>query len=518
MSKQKIAIIIGAGPAGLTAAYELLKKTDITPVILERSNIIGGISATYKYKGNRIDVGGHRFFTKSDKVLKWWLDFLPIEDTADSELDSIYRKRLKSIGWTKKRANPDSTDKVMLVRKRKSRILFSGMLLDYPLQLDWTTISKLGARRITKITVSYTKSLLFPIKPEVTLEDFFINRFGKELYKTFFKSYSEKLWGVPCTEINAEWGTQRIKGLSITKAIKHVVQDKLKIQTRNAKKQETSLIDHFLYPKYGPGQLWEEVADEVTRLGGKVKLGCSVESIKTDGNTVVAVEVVNQSSGEKSIFEADYVFSTMAVSNLTKSFGQVVPDRLRKIASTLPYRNFITVGLLLKKLGKKGEQIEDNWLYIQEANVELGRVQIFNNWSPYMVADKNKVWVGLEYFCSDQDKLWTMPDNKVVELAKQEMEVINLISKSDVMDSVVVRMPKAYPAYHGSYKDFSELRKYYDNFKNLYLIGRNGMHRYNNQDHSMLTAMEAVENIKDRVNNKSKIWAVNTEKSYHESQ
>lgn len=525
-SSNKIAVIIGAGPAGLTAALELLNKTGIKPIIFEQTEDIGGISKTVNYKGNRIDLGGHRFFSKSDRVMKFWLDLMPIQTTPAKD-DILLGRQLPPIGYDRPiEADPQKTDKVMLIRKRISRILFMRKFFDYPISLTLRTVSNLGLFRTLKITASYIKAKIFPIKSEKSLEDFLINRFGTELYKTFFKDYTEKVWGVTCDKIKPEWGAQRIKGLSIARAVKHAVMAAVRRDMSVGQKEvETSLINQFLYPKYGPGQLWEEVAGIVKSKGGQIYLGHKVIGIKSQNNKIISVKVKNEKTGELKEIIADYIFSSMPVRDLIEAMGQPVPQKVREVAAGLCYRDFITAGLLVKKLKIKNNTdiktvndiIPDNWIYIQEKDVKIGRLQVFNNWSPYMVADENTVWLGLEYFCNVGDELWNMPDEKFKKLVISELVKIGIIDENDVLDGVVIRMEKTYPAYFGSYDDFDVIRNYTDSFPNLFLIGRNGMHRYNNQDHSMLTAMTAVGNIVNGVTAKDNIWQVNAEEEYHET-
>ena len=483
MSDQKTAIIIGAGPAGLTAAYELLNRTDIKPIIYEMTEDIGGISKTINYKGNRIDIGGHRFFSKSDRVMQWWQNILPSQ---------------------------------MLTRTRLSRIFFLRKLFDYPLSLNLNTFSNLGFMRIIKIGLSYIKTRFSPIKNERSLEDFFINRFGKELYLTFFKDYTEKVWGIPCNRIRPEWGIQRIKGLSISKALLHAV--------KKQKNTETSLIGQFMYPKLGPGQMWEQVARIIKEKGGEIYLEHKVIGLKHHDNKIVEAVVKKKTTNDLITKTADYFFSTMPVKELIQSLQNGAPREVRHVAHGLIYRDFITAGLLLRKLKIKNETriktinniVPDNWIYIQERDVKLGRIQIFNNWSPYMVKDENTVWIGLEYFCNEGDELWNKADESFAKFAIDELAKIDIIEKEDVLDKVVIRMPKTYPAYFGTYDQFHVIKNFTDKFENLFLIGRNGMHRYNNQDHSMLTAMAAVGNIINNIKSKHNIWAVNTEDEYHE--
>ena len=525
MSKRR-AVIIGAGPAGLTAAYELLKASDIQPVVLEMSTYMGGIARTVEHKGNRIDIGGHRFFSKSDRVMDWWLDVMPVESLAEGRAEITYQRKTRQVeagsdsGGT---VDPESEDLVMLVRDRRSRIYYLRKFFDYPISLSVQTLANLGLLRSIRIGFSYLRSLLLPIRNEKNLEQFLINRFGKELYLTFFKSYTEKVWGTACDQISAEWGAQRIKGLSIISALTHFAKSLLpKPKTRDVaqKGTETSLIERFLYPKLGPGQLWEEVARRVQDMGGEIKTRARVTGLRAEGSKVVAVEWVDESTGESHEIEGDYVFSTMPIQELMAGLDPAPPVSMREISDGLVYRDFLTVGLLLDDLeiheNAEGDLIKDNWIYVQEPDVQVGRLQIFNNWSPYMVADPSKVWVGLEYFCNETDALWQMSDDELFELGKAELEKIEIIDASRVLDGVVIKMPKTYPAYFGSYDRFDELRQYLDAFENLFLVGRNGMHRYNNQDHSMLTAMMAVENILAGRTDKSNLWAVNTEEEYHE--
>jgi protoporphyrinogen oxidase len=519
----RAAIIIGAGPAGLTAAYELLTRTDIRPIVLEKSQYMGGIARTVNYKGYRMDIGGHRFFSKSDRVMQWWLEVLPMQATSGVEQLIRYQGRSRTVAGAAHNApDPDKEDLVMLVRRRKSRIYFLRRFFEYPIRLSADTLSKLGVVRTIRIGFSYVKSVLFPIRGERTLEQFFINRFGRELYLTFFKSYTEKVWGVPCDRISAEWGRQRIKGLSILRALAHHLKQPFRKKADIAQKgMETSLIEQFLYPKYGPGQMWEEVARRVRAMGGEVLTGWKARRVLLNGTRVRALEAASE-NGETRIFEGDYFFSTMPIQELVRAFNDPAPPEILAISDGLMYRDFITVGLLVndlkvKESGPGGARlIQDNWIYIQEPDVMVGRLQVFNNWSPYLVADPGKVWVGLEYFCNTTDPLWTKPDDEMVRLATEELARIGIIEAGDVLDSTVVHVEKTYPAYFGTYDRFEELRGHLDRYENLFLVGRNGMHRYNNQDHSMLAAMTAVDNILAGVTAKDNIWAVNTEQEYHE--
>jgi protoporphyrinogen oxidase len=519
MSRQ--AIIIGAGPAGLTAALELLRRTDIKPIVLEADDCVGGISRTVNYRGNRIDIGGHRFFSKSDWVMDWWKDILPVEATGEANFEIAYHNKARVIsGGTA----PADADRLFMVRSRLSRIYFLRKFFDYPLKLSPQTLANLGAMRVLRIGASYVRARLFPRRPEKSLEDFLVNRFGRELYLTFFKDYTEKVWGVPCQQISAEWGAQRIKGLSISKAVLHALKGLLPARGDVAQKQvSTSLIERFLYPKFGPGQMWEEVARQVQDKGGEIRYRHKVTGLVKEGDRVKAVIAENLFTGEQVSLEADYVFSTMPVRDLIAGMNEV-PDDVRRVANGLPYRDFITVGLLLSGMKPNAQSRSqsashmppDNWIYIQERDVKVGRLQIFNNWSPYMVADPGKVWLGLEYFCNEGDPLWSLPDESLKDLGKRELASLGLIEEDAVLDSVVVRMPKAYPAYFGSFAEFGRVRAFLDGIANLYPVGRNGMHRYNNQDHSMLTAKMAVDSIIAGNTDKSAIWAVNIDDEYHE--
>jgi protoporphyrinogen oxidase len=523
----KRALVIGAGPAGLTAAYELLKRTDIVPIVLEQSGYLGGLSRTVNYKGNRIDIGGHRFFSKSARVMNWWLNILPLESHVAGQVQIAYQGKTATLPPQDAtpnpgHANPGHPDKVMLLRHRKSRIYFMRQLFSYPITLSVDTLHKLGLPRTTRIAFSYLRALLFPLRDERNLEQFFINRFGRELYLTFFKSYTEKVWGLPCKDISAEWGAQRIKGLSILKSLAHIV-GKLRPAGKTGlaqKNVETSLIEQFLYPKFGPGQMWEEVGRQVTHLGGEILLGWSVEQLeRTDDGRIASLIARHTPTQECRRFTADYFFSTMPVKDLIAGMQPPAPQAVRNIAAGLVYRDFITVGLLCDNVNLRepsGELVKDNWIYIQEPDVLVGRLQIFNNWSPAMVADPAKTWLGLEYFCNESDSLWQMTDAAIIELAKSEMAALNMLDPAAVSDAIVIRMAKTYPAYFGSYEHFPEIIKWVDSIENLFLIGRNGMHKYNNQDHSMLTAMTAVDNIVANIRSRDNLWALNTESEYHE--
>jgi protoporphyrinogen oxidase len=512
---QKTAVIAGAGPAGLTAALELLRRTDITPFVIEADGQVGGISKTINYRGNRMDLGGHRFFSKSDWVMRWWQEILPVAEGETQPTGALrvhYQGRSHEL--TPERVAPASSDAVMLVRQRLSRIFYRRHFFDYPLTLNASTVRNLGIIEAIRIGLSYGRAQLKSRSPEKSLEDFLINRFGTRLYRTFFKDYTEKVWGVSCTDISAEWGAQRIKGLSVAKAIAHALTSPFRNSSDAAQKgTETSLIERFLYPKFGPGQMWEEVARRVTTLGGSIHLRQRVVAVEHAAGKIVSVDLFDEATGAARRMACDYLLSTMPVKDLV---AMLKPEdsRIAQIAANLPYRSFMTAGLLLRSMRGRPTP-SDNWVYIQEPDVRIGRLQIFNNWSPALVADPSTVWLGLEYFCDQGGDLWAMEDEEFLDFAGGELEKIGLIDRKDVIGGTVVRVPRAYPAYFGAYRQFGDLRNYLDQFSNLYPIGRNGMHRYNNQDHSMLAANAAVNAIAKWAP-KEAIWNVNAEESYHE--
>ena len=522
-------VVIGAGPAGLTAAYELIEGGRTAIKIFDADVQVGGLSKTVIHHGNRIDIGGHRFFSKSDWVMRWWLDKLPIADDSDPatlKADGghaflAYQGMRRTL--TLDPASRTGGEASMLIRDRLSRILFGGKLFAYPLKIDVATAWKLGPVACALYAVSYIKARAFP-RPEATLEDFFINRFGRRLYLRFFKTYTEKVWGRSCREISAAWGAQRVKGLSISRAIAHAWRQLFRSR---AAAKETSLIEHFLYPRLGPGQMWETVAARVAALGVPVQMSTRVVGLKLSGGAtahrVTDVQTEDVATGKRDWHAAGQVISTMPIRELIAAIDGEVPARVREIAGALEYRDFMTVGLLYRKLARSDKHsihgrasVPDNWIYVQEPGVKVGRIQIFNNWSPYLVADPDHVWVGLEFFCGEGDQLWCSADEDMMALAKREMMQIGMADPDDCIDAVVLRMPKAYPGYYGAYQHFDEVRAFLDSIENLYCIGRNGMHRYNNQDHSMLSAKRAVEAILAGSTDKAAIWAVNIDDAYHE--
>lgn len=516
------AIIIGAGPAGLTAAYELLTQTDIIPIIIEQDIQPGGLSKTINYRGNKIDIGGHRFFSKSEKVVNWWLNFLPLEQkSAGDNIHIQYQRSSASFNIAAKL--PANEDDVMMLRPRKSRIYFQKKFFDYPLQVNFKTLQNLGFFKTIRIACSYMYAKIFPVRDEQNLTQFYRNRFGNELYQTFFKDYTEKVWGVSCEKLPATWGQQRVKDLNIGKVLIHAFKS---IFASNKTLQQTgtstSLIEQFMYPKYGPGQMWETVAKEIERLGGKICYNTTVTKLNGDeNNRINSIEVTNNLTEEKEIYKGDYFFSTMPVKELVSKINSLsINDEVRKAAASLEYRDFLIVGILTNELAikEKEQTFTDNWIYIQDKNIKAGRIQFFHNWSPYMVNKPGDIWIGVEYFCNETDAFWQQDDETIANFAINEMQKINILNPEQVKDKLVVKVKKAYPSYFGGYENFNIVQQYLDTIDNLYLIGRNGMHRYNNSDHSMLTAMTAVENIITGRKDKTNIWEINTEDEYHEEQ
>ncbi|MEM7545802.1 MAG: NAD(P)/FAD-dependent oxidoreductase [Pseudomonadota bacterium] len=521
-NETKIAIIAGGGPAGLTAALELAQRTDIKPLVFEATDYVGGISRTHVHQGNRIDIGGHRFFSKSKRVMDWWRAVMPLQglDGADESLRIAYQNKETVIDLPDDGPNPDETDLVMLVRPRKSRILFKGKLFDYPLSLSPDTLLKLGLLETGLIGLSYIKAHLLP-RPERTLEDFLINRFGVRLYGTFFKEYTEKVWGRDCAHISAEWGAQRIKGLSLRGALLNAASKIFGFL--RPKQVETSLIEQFLYPKFGPGQMWETATDLIRQAEGKVTLNARVTGVQMDGGKVISA-TIRHADGREEVLACDHFFSTLPISELFAITEPQMAGEAGDLAARLEYRDFMTVGLLCDRLTLGDcdghdvtQKMPDNWIYVQEPGVRVGRLQFFNNWSPYLVADPAKVWIGLEYFCDEGDDLWSMDDEAMIDFAKAELEQIRVARAADAHQGVIIRVPKTYPAYWGTYDHFERIRAAVDPVENLWLIGRNGMHRYNNQDHSMLTAMMAVDNIIAGRTDTTNLWDVNLEQDYHEA-
>ncbi|MCI8308249.1 MAG: NAD(P)/FAD-dependent oxidoreductase [Lachnospiraceae bacterium] len=513
----KTALIIGAGPAGLTAAYELLTKSkDITVIVFEESDCFGGISKTVEYKGNRMDMGGHRFFSKSPAVNEWWNKMLPLQGKPAK--DDIMLNR--NLPLAPDGADPEQEDGVMLFRRRISRILFDTKFYDYPVSLKPETFKNMGFLNTMKVGFSYLASVFHKL-PEDNLENFYINRFGRKLYSMFFEYYTENLWGRHPREIDASWGAQRVKGLSITAVIKDVAG---KVFHKKNRKVETSLIEEFQYPKLGPGQLWDVTAAKIERLGGKIIKNAKVTRLhKNSDNHITAI--VYEQDGREIMQEGDYIISSMPVKDLVAGMNDV-PQEPKRIAAGLPYRDYMTLGVLVSdmnlvnktNLKTVGNIVPDCWVYVQDRNVKLGRFQIYNNWSPYMVNDlEHSVWIGLEYFVNEGDTFWNMTEEEFSEMGIAEMLRLGIIKSPDaVLDTHMEKVKKAYPAYFDTYDEMDKLVAWLNTIDNLYCVGRNGQHRYNNIDHSMITSFETVNNILSGNKDKDNIWNVNTEKEYHE--
>ncbi len=461
-------IIIGGGPAGLTAAYELT-KAGRHAVVLEKDEVLGGIARTVNHRGYRFDIGGHRFFTKVPAVEALWREVL-----AEGEF---------------------------LRRQRLSRIYYRKKFFHYPLR-TWNALRGLGLVNSALIGLSYCRAQLFPRRPERTFEDWVTNRFGARLYRTFFKSYTEKVWGMPCHQISAEWAAQRIRGLSLVAALRNAFVPQSNHDRRAVIK---TLIDAFDYPRLGPGQMWETMAELISHRGSEVRCNAAVGAIHCDSDRVEALTV------NGALVAGTHFISSMPLRELIEKLTPTAPAEVREAAAGLRYRDFLTVALVLNKR----DVFPDNWIYIHDPDVKLGRIQNFKNWSPAMVPDPSQTCLGLEYFCFEGDGLWTMPDAELIELGKRELAAIGLAQAGDVVDGAVVRMPKAYPVYDAHYTEhLAVVRRYLARFTNLQVVGRNGMHRYNNQDHSMYTAMLAVRNI---LGGQYDLWNVNAEQEYHET-
>lgn len=473
-------VVIGAGPAGLTAAYEL-SKAGVEVTVLEKDKVVGGISRTVNYKGYHFDIGGHRFFTKVKPVEEMWREVLLSRD--------------------------------FIKRKRLSRIYYNKTFFHYPLRI-FSTLHKMGWGTSFLALASYLYAKARPQLPALTFEQYITNHFGKRLYETFFKSYTEKVWGIPCNEIRADWGAQRIKDLSIRTALKDALKKAFfKFAPNGESENKTTviktLIDEFDYPRRGPGMMWEQVTKVVEQSGNEVRLETNVNRIVHRNNKVEALEI--NSRGHTEIIKGTDFISTMPLRELVSKLDPPAPEDVRQAANNLAYRDFITVALVINK----ADVFPDNWIYIHEPNVKLGRIQNFKNWSPDMVPDQSKTCLGLEYFCFEGDGLWTMSDEELKELGKRELIALNFINHdNEVEDGAVVRMPKAYPVYDTAYKEsLTAIRGFLARMTNLQTVGRNGMHKYNNQDHSMLTAMLAVKNI---LGADTDLWSVNADDEYHE--
>ena len=514
----KKALIIGAGPAGLTAAYELLTKSkDIEVVVFEESDCFGGISKTVNYKGNRMDMGGHRFFSKIPEVNAWWDHMLPMQGHPTYDDIILHRPMPVAEGGP----DPEKEDRVMLTRHRVSRILFDTKFYDYPISLKPETFKNFGLLTTIKVGFSYLGSMFHKL-PEDNLENFYINCFGRKLYSMFFEYYTENLWGRHPSEIDASWGAQRTKGLSIMGILKDFFGKLFKVKNR---KVNTSLIEEFKYPKLGPGQLWDVTAAEVEKLGGTIIKNAKVTRVHKNANNVLT-SLTYEKDGQELTMEGDYFISSMPVRDLVGGMNDVPADSAR-IAAGLPYRDYMTLGVLVPKINLVDKTnirtvnniVPDCWVYVQDRNVKLGRFQIYNNWSPYMIKDlEHTVWIGLEYFVNEGDEYWNMTEEEFAKIGVSEMIKLGLIDSPDVvLDVHMEKVKKAYPAYFDTYDEIDRLVDYLSSIENLYCVGRNGQHRYNNIDHSMVTSFEAVKNILTGSKDKKNIWSVNTEQEYHET-
>ena len=520
----KKVLIIGAGPAGVTAGCELLKKSkDYEVTILEASGDIGGISRTVHYEGNRMDIGGHRFFSKDERVTSWWQEMMPMQGAPAYD----YKKLGRSVPLSEGGPDPEKEDRVMLTRNRVSRIYYKKHFFDYPVKMNANTIKNMGFGTTMQAGFSYLGASMHKL-PETSLENFYINRFGRKLYSMFFEGYTEKLWGRHPREISADWGSQRVKGLSISAVLRDIFSKMNPAKKRDSREVETSLIEEFSYPKFGPGQLWESAASDFEKMGGKIIRHANVTGVHNKDGKIdsLTYQLTAEDGSEENVTEtADIVISSMPLKDLAAAMDDVPADILA-IAEGLPYRDFVTVGLLVKKLNLKNETeiktlgniVPDNWIYVQDTGVKLGRIQIFNNWSPYMVKDpENTIWIGLEYFCSEGDEYWNMDAREWAKLGTKELMKMGVLADyHDVIAYHREQVKKAYPAYFDTYAQIDQLIGFLNGYENLYCVGRNGQHRYNNMDHSMETSFQTVDNILSGKKDKDNIWNVNTDKEYHE--
>lgn len=463
-------VIIGAGPAGLTAAYELSRRK--TPVVvLEQDSLVGGLARTVEHRGFRFDIGGHRFFTKIASLKSLWESMLGAD---------------------------------LLIRPRLSRIFYGGLFFDYPLK-PLNALQNLGIGESLLILGSYLLSKISPVSPEISFADWVSNRFGTRLYRKFFESYTEKVWGIPCRTISAQWAAQRIQELSLRTTLTNMFSYN---RFRKDKQSIKTLIEEFLYPRLGPGMMWAAFQGEIIRSGGVIQLESKVVCLHHDGKRIIAVDVMNDK--QRTVYQLKHIISSMPLLHLVYALSPPAPERVIAAAGSLKYRDFVTVALIVDA----AELFQDNWIYVHDDSVRVGRIQNYKNWSPDMVPDQTQTCLGMEYFCTAGDDLWSMADQDLVLLAAKELAAIGLANKDMVKDGVVVRMPKAYPVYDEEYPQaVATIREYLDRFTNLQVIGRNGMHRYNNMDHSMLTGMMAVQNISGE---KHDLWAINADEEYHE--
>ena len=507
MEKQRVALIIGAGAAGMSAAYFLAEKSDIKPIVIEAESRIGGLAKTLDFEGIKSDIGPHRFFTKSESVMSLWSQVLSLQ--GENALDDNILNR--SINFKNGTANPETRDKVFLRRRRFSRIYYMNKFFDYPVKMNLRTIFNMGLWRTAVAGLSYIKSCLIKRK-EHNLEDFMINRFGRVLYEMFFEFYTKKVWGRHPQSISKEWGEQRIKGLSLLKTLINKI----------SKNKETSLIEEYFYPKYGAGQMWDEMASTVLEKGGEIHLGAKVIGINIENDRIVSIKVQN----EKGVYDyfGDYIISSMPVKELICGMNNV-PDNIKEIAEGLPYRDYQLISFKVKDFNLKNNTdwktinniCPDSWIYVQDREVNVGRIYIPKNFSPYLSKNPEDIFICMEYFCDKGDNLWEMTDNEIFDFGIEELIKINALkSKEDVLKSYRYKVEKAYPAYFDTYADFGTVKNYVNSIQNLYLIGRNGQHKYNNMDHSTLSGMESAKIIIEN-GDKTKLWEVNAEQSYQET-
>lgn len=513
----KTVVVIGAGPAGLTAAYQiLLQSKDTKVIVLEQDMLVGGISKTAEQNGNRMDLGGHRFFTKSKEVRQIWENLLTLQGVPIAEtIEHPQKSQYPGAG------DPNTSDNVMLLRRRISRIYYNECFFDYPVTVSWETLKKLGFAKSFKCAVGYFIACIWKRKGS-SLEDFYINRFGKPLYELFFKDYTTKLWGVSPAELDSSWGAQRVKKLSLTKVILDFIG---RTFNKNYQTKDTSLIEEFYYPKFGPGQMWQAMSRRIETMGGELCLNTVCQGVLCRNQQVYAVKVTT-ADGRQEQIACDYVISSMPIKELLEKLDAPVPREVSSIARELPYRDFITVGILVDKLALQNETAfptlqnipPDCWIYVQDSSVKMGRIQLFNNWSPFLLADPKKtVWLGLEYFCHEADTFWNMSDEAIKNLAVEELRKMKLLSDGQVLQGVVLRQKKAYPAYFGAYQNFNIVKDYLLSFSNLLCVGRNGQHRYNNMDHSMITGIRAAQCVNGQAD-AAILWDVNTDQEYHEEE
>lgn len=496
-SFKKIAVILGAGPAGLACAYELIKKnTDIKPVIIEKLDCVGGLSRTIYFDNLGVDIGGHRLYTTNPYIKSIWEEFLPHQSFPS--IDDLYTNRITDYPDGGK--DPEQEDDVMLIRNRFSSIIYNNTFFDYPIKFNIETIKKLGFLNSLSAGFSYIRSIFF--KREVkNLEDFMINRFGQKLYNIFFKEYTKKVWGKDASEISSEWGEERIRKLSLAKTILNSVLSKfsfLKFQ------KETSLIDKFYYPKFGCSQLWNKIAKYITDNGGKIIYNSEFEGFETNDDKIISINYKKDNETNK--ITANYFISSIPISELIK--GIDAPFDIKQNAINLPYRDYILVSFLLDHFNLKNKTeyktindiTPECWIYLQEPDAIASRIQIMNNWSPYLVGDINKNYlVSLEYYANEDDEFWAKTDDEIINLAIEEAEEYNLFDMKSILKTKIIREKRAYPSYFGTYKNIDKVKKFLSLYNNLYLIGRNGMHKYNNMDEAMLTGIQAANSIIDKV-------------------